>query len=433
MVMGGQIKGQGDEGLAMENTQATAATPPLAGITVLDVSLLAPGATAMHLADMGANVIKVEAPGGDYVRQLTWPIIEGDSLMHHQVNRGKQSLVLDLRSEAGVSVFKDLVKKADVVIEAMRPGALEKRGLGYEVLKALNPAIIFCSVSGYGMTGPYRNMPAHGVAFDSWAGLVKPEYDDDGFCYIPEHPSVGIHAGPVLAAMAISAALVRSKLQGIGAYMDIGQADGAAYMDWLRSATWKAYERPESEVTGNASDNYVRRAPGTAGMEDGVRYQYYETQDGHILFMASEQEFWKNFCEGLGRSDLFERWPGNQYGDHAKGNRELQGVLKAIFKEKTTQQWMAFGDRFNTALAPVNTPKTLADDPHFKQRFDWLPASEHVADMLPFPVKFISEQWQPPQKSPAAGQHNQQVLKDFLGYDTETIQQLVGAGALGKS
>ena len=118
--------------------------------------------------------------------------------------------------------------------------------------------------------------------------------------------------------------------------MEIAQSDAAAYMDWYRIETWKAYERPQSEVTGNASDNYERRAPGTAGMREGVRYQIYDTADGHVLFMASEQAFWKNFCEGVGRMDLFERWPGSKYADHARNNRELQRELRDIFKTKTT-------------------------------------------------------------------------------------------------
>lgn len=406
---------------------------PLAGVTVLDVSLLAPAAAAMHLADLGAEVIKIEAPGGDYVRELTWPIVEGASLMHHQVNRGKQSLELDLRQSEGQALFKALVEKADVVIEAMRPGALEKRGLGYEVLKALNPALVFCCLSGYGMDGPYCNLPAHGLAFDCWAGLVQPAVDEEGFCYIPEHPSVGIHAGPAFAAMSICAALLRAKISGQGAFLDVGQSDGAAYMDWLRSATWKAYERPQSEVTGNRSDNFERRAPGTAGMEDGVRYQFYQSADGHVLFMASEQKFWRNFCSGLKREDLFERWPGNKYGDHAKGNRALQHSLREIFKSKTTQQWVAFSTEFDTAIAVVNTPKTLADDPHFQQRFPWLPASEHVADMLPFPTHFVGETLAAPAPAPDAGQHSRAILQRKLGLDNAALARLIASGVVGET
>ena len=407
------------------------ATAPLAGVRVIDCSLLSPGATAAHLADLGAEVIKVEAPGGDYVRSLTWPIIEGDSLLHHHVSRGKRSLTLDLRTESGVAVFRDLVRRADVVIEAMRPGALARRGLGYEALRLIRPGLVFCALSGYGMSGPYKDAPAHGVAFDSWAGLVKPGVDADGFCFIPEHPSIGMHTGPLIAALSICAALVRARATGTGAFLELGQSDAAAYMDWLRIETWKAYERPQSEVTGNQTDDYVRRAPGTAGMEKGVRYQYYASRDGHILFMASEQEFWKNFCTGVGRLDLFERWPGKRYGDHATGNRELQAILRDIFATRTTQDWMAFAVQWNTAIAPLNTPRTIAADPHFQARFPWLPASEHVADMLPFPVHFVGEELPRPAPAPRAGQHNDSVLRELLGYSEEQLAALRQSGALG--
>ena len=404
---------------------------PLAGIRVLDCSLLAPGATAMHLADLGAEVIKIEPPGGDYVRELTWPIVAGSSLMHHHVSRGKKSLVLDLRREDGAAVLRELVAASHVLIEAMRPGALARRGFGYEQLRAINPALVYCCVSGYGMSGPYRDLPAHGIAFDSWAGLVGPGRDEEGFCYIPEHPSVGIHAGPVFGAMAICAALLRAQRDGTGACLDIGQADGAAYMDWLRSETWKAYRRPESEVTGNRSDNYERRAPGTAGMHDGVRYQFYEAADGHILFMASEQEFWRNFCEGVGRPELFARWPGSRYGDHARGNRELRTILREIFLSRSSAEWLAFGAAHNTAIAPVNTPRTLIDDPHFQARFPWLGAARHGADMLPLPVHFLGEELPDPAPAPRAGEHSEEVLRDILGYREDRLAALRSSGALG--
>ncbi len=404
---------------------------PLEGVRVLDCSLLSGGATAAHLADLGAEVIKIEAPGGDYVRELTWPIIEGSSLMHHQVSRGKQSLVLDLREEAAVALFLELVSVSDVVIEAMRPGALARRGLDYHRLSQANRRIVFCSVSGYGSDGPYRDAAAHGLAFDSWAGLVKPEVDEDGYCYIPEHPSVGMHAGPLYAGMAICAALLRARESGQGASIDIGQADSAAYMDRLRSETWLAYRRPESEVTGNASDNFERRAPGTAGMRKGVRYQFYKSSDGHVLFMASEQAFWKNFCAGLGRMDLFERWPGERFGDHATGNRELQAELQAIFRTRSTVAWMTFASEHNTAIAPLNTPETLLDDPHFQARFEMLPADEYGAEMMPFPVHFQEEALPEPDPAPAAGQHTDAVLRRVLGYDEETISTLRSAGVIG--
>ena len=406
-------------------------SPPLASLRVIESSMLGPAAITTHLADLGAEVIKVESPSGDYIRQMTWPIIEGVSLMHLHVNRGKRSLVLDLRTPEGVEIYLDLVRGADVVIEAMRPGGLAKRGLGFEKLCEVNPRIVFCTISGYGMTGPYKDMPSHGVAYDVWAGLVKPEVDEDGFTYLPEHPSTGIHAGPLFGALGVLAAVVRARATGEPARLDIAQSDAAAAMDWYRSETWKAYERPEDEVTGNASDGYKRRAPGTAGMRDGVRYQFYASKDGTILFQASEREFWENFCKGVDRVDLFERFPGEKFADHAVGNIELRKELKEIFASRTSVEWIEFGKRVNTPIVNVNTPQTIADDPQFQDRFPWFPREVLGAEQMPTPIKFIDEQLPTPTKAPTVGQHSEEVLRDVLDYDDAKIAALRERGVLG--
>src|SRR5439155_23006146 len=142
--------------------------------------MLGPAAITSALVDLGANVIKVEPPAGDYIRGMTWPIVEGVSLMHLHVNRGKRSVTLDLRNDAGKEVFRDLVRSADVVVEAMRPGALDRLGLGPAALQADNPKLVFASISGYGATGPYKDYPSHGIAYDTWAGIVTPAADDEG-------------------------------------------------------------------------------------------------------------------------------------------------------------------------------------------------------------------------------------------------------------
>jgi crotonobetainyl-CoA:carnitine CoA-transferase CaiB-like acyl-CoA transferase len=353
------------------------------------------------------------------------------SLLHLHVSRGKKSITLDLRTEEGAQVYRDLVKDADVVVEAMRPGSLARRGLGFDDLKKINPKIVFCNISGYGMTGPYQSLPAHGIAFDTWAGVVGVGVDEEGFCYIPEHASIGIHAGPVIGALGILAAVIRARETGEGAMIEIAQSDAAAYMDWYRSESHKAYERPQSEVTGNKADNYERRAVGTAGMKEGVRYQIYEASDGHVLFMASEQAFWKNFCECVGRSELFEKWPGSKYADHARGNRELQAELREIFKGKSCEEWLRLGDEKNFPIAPVNTPKTIADDPQFQDRLPWIPKERLGADELPIPLKVMTDEQPVPTKAPTVGEHSDAVLGDVLGYDAARIAQLRASGALG--
>jgi crotonobetainyl-CoA:carnitine CoA-transferase CaiB-like acyl-CoA transferase len=404
---------------------------PLAGVRIVECSMLGPGAITTHLADLGADVLKVEPPAGDYARQMTWPIVEGVSLLHLHISRGKRSIVLDLRTEEGREIFLELVRGADAVVEAMRPGGLDRRGVGYEACKAVNPRVVFCTISGYGMTGPYRDLPSHGIAYDAWAGLIPVETTDDGFCEMPAHPNVGINVGPLYGALGVLAGIVRARETGEGCSLEVAQSDAAAVMDWLAPETYKAYERPESEVTGNEADGYERREPGTAGMRGGVRYQFYESADGHVLFMASEQAFWKNFCEGLGRADLFEAHPGTQYASHARGNTELRRELQAIFRTRSTAEWIRFGIEVDVPIGPVNTPQTLAGDPQFADRLPWLPRDVLGCEQLPFPVRFLDVDMPAPTRAPALGEHTEDVLRDVLDYDDATIAAARASGALG--
>jgi crotonobetainyl-CoA:carnitine CoA-transferase CaiB-like acyl-CoA transferase len=393
--------------------------------------MLGPGQITTHLADLGADVIKVEPPTGDYIREMTWPWVEGVSLMHLHISRGKRSIVLDLRTDEGKATFLELVREADAVVEAMRPGGLDRRGVGYAACKEVNPRIVFCTISGYGATGPYRDLPSHGIAYDTWAGLVDVEVTDDGFTEMPAHPNVGINVGPLFGALGILAGITKARATGEGCELEIAQSDAAAVMDWLAPETFKAYERPESEVTGNRSDNYERREPGTAGMRGGVRYQIYESADGHVLFMASEQAFWRNFCEGVGRADLFESHPGSKYADHARGDIELRKELREIFRTKTTQEWIKFGIDVDTPIAPVNTPKTIADDPQFQHRLPWIPREQLGCEQLPTPLKFADVGLPQPTMAPTVGQHTDEVLREVLGYDDAAVAAKRAAGALG--
>ena len=403
---------------------------PLAGVRVIESSMLGPAELGGLLADLGAEVIKVEPPGGDYGRQMTWPIIkskagEGEnSLLSLHINRSKRSIVIDLRQPEGVEVYLDLVRGADVVIEAMRPGALARRGLSFEKLLEFNPKVVFASISGYGATGPYKDMPSHGIAYDTWAGQVPVAHDDDGYPYMPEHTGVGIHAGPLYGALGILAGVIRARSTGQGCSMELAQSDSAAYFDWYRIETWRSYERPIEEVYGNKADDYERRAPGTAGMREGVRYQIYASSDGYVLFMASEQAFWRNFCEGVGRLDLFERWPGSTFGDHARNNIELRHILTAIFATKSSREWLAFGDEHNTPIAPVNTPRSIASDPQFQHRFEWVSQDDLDADMLAFPVKFDRTDLPRPARAPGIGQDTDAILSEVVGYDPERVKAL---------
>lgn len=405
----------------------------LRGVRVVECSLLGPAAVGMHLADLGAEVIKVEGPGGDYVRRMAFPIVDGVSLLHWHLNRGKGSVVLDLRSPEGVEVFLDLVSQADVVVEAMRPGALARRGITFERMCAANPRIVYCSVSGYGLTGPYRDLPSHGIAYDAWAGVVRPATDANGFPTIPSYTAIGINAGPLYAAMGILAGLLRARATGKPCWLEVAQSDAAAAFNWNGIEGNKAYERPESEVTGNDGDGKGPRRPvGDNSMTDSVRYQFYRTKDGMVLFMASEQAFWRNFTYGVGRPDLFEKFPGAKVADHARGNVELRRELAAIFATRTTAEWVQFGLEVNTPISPVNDVRSITRDPHFRARIGFRPWQECGTDLMPSPVRLVGESLPALEKAAVEpGRDTEAVLREVLGYSEERVRALAAAGVLG--
>src|SRR5215468_10546598 len=384
----------------------------LAGVRIVESALLGPAAVGMQLADLGAEVIKVEAPGGDYVRKMAFPIIDGISLLHWHLNRGKRSIVLDLRQQDAVATYLDLVRGADAVIEAMRPGALARRGLTYEHMQEANPAIVFCTISGYGLTGPYKDMPSHGIAYDAWAGVARPTVDANGFPTLPSYTAVGINAGPLYAALGILAAIIRARATGRGCRFEVAQSDAAAAFNWNGIEGNKAYERPEDEVTGNDGDGKGPRRPvGDNSMTESVRYQYYRSRDGIVLFMASEREFWKNFAYGIGRPELYDENPGAKYADHARGNVALRRHLDEIFAGRSTAEWVRFGLEANTPIAPVNDSKSITRDAQFQDRLPLRPWREHGTDLMPSPIKLLDEELPPPGKAAVdAGRDTDAVL-----------------------
>jgi crotonobetainyl-CoA:carnitine CoA-transferase CaiB-like acyl-CoA transferase len=288
------------------------------------------------------------------------------------------------------------------------------------------------TISGYGMTGPYRDLPSHGIAYDAWAGTVAPVPGPEGMPSIPDHTSIGITAGPIFGTTALLAGVLRARQTGEGCHLEVAQSDAAAAFDWLRIETSRAYQRPEDEVTGNPSDGYQRRPPGTGGMADAVRYQFYESSDGYLLFMASEQKFWRNFCTAVGRPDLFAAKPGERLADHARGDIGLRRELAGIFRAKTTDEWVRTGLEHDVPIGPVNTPASIGGDQQFTDRLPWQPASRLTADQLPFPVRVVGEE--PPgaaTRAPDAGEHGEAILSEVLGYDAGRIAALRAVGALG--
>ncbi|MGH9111291.1 MAG: CaiB/BaiF CoA transferase family protein [Acidimicrobiales bacterium] len=395
-------------------------SPLLAGLRVVEVALLAPNMLGMHLADLGAEVIKVEEPGrGDYTRSVGTARAGGLSFLHLRWNRGKRSIGLDLRHPAGADAFRDLVRASEVVVEGLRAGALERRGLGYDDLRTVNPALVWCSLSGFGQTGPYRDLATHGVAYDAYAGLASPETTGDGFPTIPRrYHEIGTQAGALYAASAVLAAVLRARATGKGAILDIAQADAAV--------CWNA-GRLDPVLSGGAD----RGEP--ASLQASVRYQYYATADGrHVLFQASERHFFERFCRAVGREDLLAGAGGAELGEHARGDTELRRQLAALFATRTQAEWVRLFVEADVPGGPVHAVRELQDDPQFRARTHVLEMQHPEAGPLRLLGTPVRSDVAPavPGPAPALGEHTDEVLASVLGYDAGRITALRERGAI---
>jgi crotonobetainyl-CoA:carnitine CoA-transferase CaiB-like acyl-CoA transferase len=404
----------------------------LEGLRVVELSLLAPSAVGMHLADLGAEVIKVEDPWlGDYVRDMGKATNEEASPRHRHWNRGKRSLTIDLRKDAGIEVFEKLITRSHVVIEGLRPGSLDRRGVGYARLRELNPRLVFLSLSGFGQTGPYRSLASHGPGFEAYAGLAKPAVSQNGLPRIPklQGPSVGIQLGPLMGAFAILAAVIRSHSTGEGCYLDVAEGDVAAY--WL------------AESIDEAADERFRREQGTperdvtSGLPEGdtdifersARCQYYETSDGrYVLFMALERKFFERFAESVDRPDLLSRFTSDREIEF--GSEELRRELVEIFQSRTLEEWVEFFDTANVPGIPVNVGGQILEDPHFVVRTRWLDGGVHGSPMMAIPI-LADPPLPAPGRAPTLGQQTVEVLQDVLDYDSDGVDKLYESGALG--
>jgi crotonobetainyl-CoA:carnitine CoA-transferase CaiB-like acyl-CoA transferase len=393
---------------------------PLEGIRVLDLSRLLPGGfCSLLLADFGADVLKVEDTGmGDYIRWAT-PGYEGveDSAkgaMFLSLNRGKRSIRLDLKSEAGREVFLRLVRDADVVLESFRPGVMDRLGVGYETLREVNPGIVFCAISGYGQDGPFRDRSGHDMNYLGLIGLLGLTGEKDGPPVQAAGQIADIGGGGLTAAFGILAALRERDRSGEGQSVDVSMADGA--LAWLAMTAARYF-----------ADGVVPRRGDLELSGRLICYRPYECADGWVTLGALEPKFWQAWCRGVAREDLIEKQfeaPGSD------AHREVE----AVFAARTRAEWQAFAGEHDCCLEPILELDEALDSELVRARgmvaeLDQ-PGAEKPVRLLGVPVKLSRTPGDANRApGPGLGEHTEAVLRD-AGYSAEEIAELLESGAV---
>ncbi|HEX7733905.1 MAG TPA: CaiB/BaiF CoA-transferase family protein [Ktedonobacteraceae bacterium] len=395
-------------------------TLPLDGICILDLSRLLPGAYASQmLADFGADVIKIEEPGsGDYGRFMPPHGAGGMSLYFLAINRNKRSLTLNLKSETGREVFRRLVQQSDVVLESFRPGVMERLGLGYEQLKELNPRLVYCAISGYGQDGPYRLRAGHDLNYAGYAGLLDYNRGSNGEPAMPPTQLGDLAGGSFMSVIGIMAALLGREQTGEGRMVDVSMTEGVMALLPLLTAAYLNTGKPPR--------------PGTSSLDGGLPcYNIYEARDGkHVTLAALEYKFWHTFCTHIGHLELLPFHVPAGPSERA----EAIELLRAIFKTKTRDEWLAELADLDACVGPVYTLDEALNDPHARTRGSSISSAqvgvfgETFRTLPTFPRVSGAEEEQR-YAPPDLGQHTSSLLLE-LGYSEAEIEQLKTEGAI---
>jgi len=389
---------------------------PLEGIRVLDLTMLLPGPwCTLVLADFGAEVIKLEEPiKGDYIRWFP-PFIKGISARHLLINRNKKSVILNLKTDQGKKVARQLVETADVLVEGFRPGVMDRLDLDYKKVSEINPMIIYCSITGYGQDGPYKSVVGHDMNYLGFSGILDITGECDGPPIIPGVQISDIASGGMMATIAILIALMARSKTGKGQYIDVSMLDGNI-----------------AQLYATAGDYFVTGIPPrreetkTSRILGGYAcYSIYETKDSkYITVAALEEKFWTTLCRKLGREDFVEMQfvPENQ--------AEIKNALREIFLTRKRDDWVEEFKELDVCVGPVNTMGEAFEDPQVVYR-KMVTEMEHPeigkVPQLGIPVKFSETPGKIQKPAPGFGEHTAEILKE-LGYSDRAIKGLMEGG-----
>ena len=392
----------------------------LEDVKVVDLTrTLAGPFCTMMLGDLGADVVKIEEPErGDETRSWT-PFWNGESTQFVSFNRNKRSLSLNLREEEGLDIVRSLAADADVMIESFRAGALERMGLGYEDIRRINPDIVYCSISGYGRTGPMAEKPGYDLIIQAYSGLMDLTGEPDGLPLRVGFSLVDLFTG-MMAYGSVVTALYHRRQTGQGQRIEAALLDGqVAALSYHATAYMATGVVPQRMGSGHPSL---------------VPYQSFPASDGYFIVGVANQGLWERFCAAIERPDLLEDTRFKTNDDRVAHRAECVGLLSEIFRTRTVAEWVEVIERAGVPCGPINRVDDVVNNPQVQAR-NMIAELSHpnVPDLrIPnSPLKLAETPAAIKRPPPLLGQHNEEILAE-LGYEAEAIAELRRKGVIGK-
>jgi CoA:oxalate CoA-transferase len=386
---------------------------PLKKLVVLDLTRVLAGPYAsMILADFGADVIKIESPDTGDDSRAFGPFIGKESAYFMSLNRGKRSMTLNLKETKAKELFREMVKKADVVLENYRPGTMEKFGLGYEELKAINPRIIYAACSGFGHTGPYAAKPAYDVIVQGMGGIMSITGQEDG-----EPTRVGASIGDITAglftAIGIMIAAYHREITGVGQKVDVAMLDC------------------QVAILENAISRYL--TSGIVPKPIGNRhpsitpFEAFRAKDGYVIIAIGNDKLWEKFCNLISRPELVSDKRFVTNGKRTENQKALKAILDTVFPQRTVEEWLQDIDDAGIPCGPINAVDSIIADPQIKAR-EMIVETEHpiagVIKMAGVPIKLSATPGAVEKAAPLLGQHTEEILYELLGMSAQQIEAL---------
>ncbi|MFN2587970.1 MAG: CaiB/BaiF CoA transferase family protein [Actinomycetota bacterium] len=388
----------------------------LDGLRVLDLTRLLPGGYAtLLLADLGADVVKVEEPGrGDYIRLIP-PMAGEASSGHVALNRNKRSITLNLKTDEGRAVLKELVPSFDVVVESFRPGVMNRLGVGWDALRSVHPRLVYCAITGYGQDGPRAQTAGHDIDYVAYAGALAMTGERGGRPVVPALQIGDLAGGAMAAAISILAALRKRDATGEGEFCDVSMTDGVV--------SWLSIHAASFFATGDVPRRGEMHLSGAYPC-----YRVYPAADGWLAVGALEPQFWTALCDAIERPDL----GGDGFATGARRDAVV-AELEALFATRMRAEWMERLGGVDACVAPVNDLRETFSDEQVVHR--GMVVEAPLSDGRPWrhvagPVRLAGAPADPARRPPPAlGEHTEEVLLG-AGIDARRVERLRAAGVL---